>query len=1114
MKKLTCLLSLIILMMNFAFVDAKGISVDNSQTETGVLAYKFKAPSKRNAMVEKTSKARSSLQPMQVAEMPMRAQAKSNIEGYMIYNKSMKYTSWWNLNPQNATSTEIWNSDAIYDVNAGFVIDGIIYAFYYYDTFGLQALETRMVMVDVETGELKNTIDFSVEDFSQIVLTAAYDETEKIAYAYTYSADHNGSYFQKIDIETGEFTFINSTEEFTTNPILAMAYNPVDGKIYGITWEGELCTIDKATGEYSRPIMNIGFYPAYISQAMVYSPYDKAFIYVGTEDDEAWTPHTLVINMDRKEVVYDTRMTDEEQYTILYCSDAVVPEGAPSPAEIISISFGELAKDGEVVVRLPEETFDGYRLTGELTVEIKIDGERYGEVLTEEVGSQIIVPLNNMSDGLHKLTVSTTCNGVKGVDAVEQFYIGKDAPAMPQNIVLTKNKVTWDAVTTGAHNGYIEPERITYNVYLDGEKLNASPIEATEYDVVIPDDEIKYYVATVEAVYEGLVSEKGFSNEYLSGAYSVPAEININGEVMNYVEILDENGDGSTWKYMPDYSALEYKYNKYYDADDWALLPAIRISDETKVYSIEVDAETYNSSKYTEKIAVGITDDEGIGEMQIIIPETSLSDFKGTITNKFIVSSPGDYRIGLHALSEADNYRLRVTAIRVVETNSSTAAPAECMYISATAAEYGQLEATVNFTMPGLSIHGDKLGKNDEITVVVSSSVDSKTVTGKPGSTQLVTISTVQGVNEILLLPSNSAGEGRRATVSIFTGVDVPGKAELIFTHVSEDNKSVTFSWETSTVGASGGFVDPAFVTYQIIRYWPDFDYWFAESEPFEGTQYTYTIKEDTTEPILERLAIISINAAGSTSESDMVSVFLGKPYSMPLIESFEDGEVHYSGLTIEHSTDQYLGTWTLDNPTYYIEKAKHPNRMALIAMTDETVPAIASLMMPKFSSKGVASADVEINAYFYDGMPEAEVLIRDYTGYEVSLGKILGTEFEKGWNSLVFEIPSRELNKTWSEVIIRANLQDSNQYFIIGGYEFKEHSSVNNLEENAHGAVLGGEGYIILKGLDSQLVSIYTADGKQIYFKKVENECEEVSIEAGVYVVKYGKETKKVIVK
>ena len=62
--------------------------------------------------------------------------------------------------------------------------------------------------------------------------------------------------------------------------------------------------------------------------------------------------------------------------------------------------------------------------------------------------------------------------------------------------------------------------------------------------------------------------------------------------------------------------------------------------------------------------------------------------------------------------------------------------------------------------------------------------------------------------------------------------------------------------------------------------------------------------------------------------------------------------------------------------------------------------------------------------------------------------------------------------------------------------------------------AVLGGEGYIILKGLDSQLVSIYTADGKQIYFNKVENECEEVSIEAGVYVVKYGKETKKVITK
>ncbi len=1111
MKRIISFLTVITLIISYSSVDAKEIFDVGKSTDRNVATYGYNAPTKRVSKPthQATKKSR---QNAPSSDFAMASGLQSNIEGYMLYNTNYDYTSWWKLNTSTAKSTRLWSNPAIDESSTGFVTDGTLYAFFYYDNFGLEYLETKMMMFDVETGELLNTIEFNVEDFSETVLVATYDEKEKTAYAYTYSADHNSSYFQKIDIETGEFTYLNEDETFSTNPVLAFAYNPADEKLYGVTLSGYLCEINKQTGEYTE-LFSIGFAPLYLMQSMVYSPFDKGFVYLATENDEYWTPRLVVLNLALQEATKDIAMTQEEQYTILYCNDPIVAEGGAMPAEIQSITFADLASDGEAIILLPEETFDGNRLTGELTVEIKIDGVQYGETLTKNVGEEITIELKNMAEGLHVLTVSTYSNGIKGVDAIEEFFIGKDAPAKPQNVVLSNDKITWDIVTTSAHNGYIEADKITYNVYLNDELLNTTPLTTNSYDIEPYVGEMKSMVAAVEAVYEDKVSAKGFSKEFLAGGYSIPVEFDVDEEMFDYMTIIDDNADAVTWYYNEFESTLEYEYSPYYKADDWAFFPPIHIEDASKVFVIEVDAKTYPSIDYTEKIEVGISRTDNLDDMKIILPEATLNVFDGTLSHKFNVDEAGNYRIAVHVVSDADNYWVRIPAIRVYETSSTTSAPAQCENITATAAEYGRLEATVNFTLPLVSLDGELLNRNEDIMVVVASEAGSVSVSAKPGTNQTVVVPTIQSDNIITLTPSNAAGEGAIATISIYTGVDIPGTATFTSSVVSEDNKSVTFTWETPSVGLNGKYVDPAFVTYQVVRYWEDFDYWFAESGVLDEAQYTFTLKDDDDQDLaLQRLGIVSISAAGSTNSSEVLAVYLGNPYKMPIEEAFEDGESHYVGMTIEDE-EIYTGSWSLDNPVYYVENAIHRDDLALVAMTEENTTSVASVVMPKFSTKGAEMADAIFNVYFYENMGEAEVFVRDYTGVETSIGKITGNEFEKGWNEVVFALPAEMIGKTWLEVIVKATLENKNEYFIIGGYKFKETSSVQSFE-TVNGMVIGGVNEIILKGMQSELVSIYTIDGKLVFMNNIENESKRIQVQPGIYIVKVGRDTTKVIVK
>lgn len=1040
---------------------------------------------------------------MREAEVPT-----SNIYGLQVFNTDDIYDSWWKLDVATAKSTVQWSNDllASYNYNAGFVRKGIVYAI---------TVETGYILkYDLATGEYLGYISLYSSDYSKYILHAAYDEKNDIVYVYTYDASGDGLMFQKYDPDTNTFTHIKTELGVGTladDPIITMGYNPIDGFIYAVTLYGEKwIRIDTENGEYEE-LNSIAFSPAYFTQAMVYSPNDFGFVYVGIDLNEE--TYVMVVEPETGAIKSKTLSVKEEEYAFMYCSDQAVVNNAPAMPEIKELTFEGAATSGKAIVVAPTVTFDGSAITESLEMVVKIDDVTI-DTRTVTAGQEVEIALNNVANGKH--TFSVVCNTVSGVEgaiATREFFVGYDAPAAPQNVVLTETLLTWDAVTAGVNGGMLESV-VTYNVYIDGVKQNDAPIEGTSFEVNIATDVMTKIQAAVEAVSGSKVSEKAYSNILAVGAYQLPLELVCDKDFVNSLTIVDANDDGVKWGWCSDHNAFEYNYSPYLNADDWAILHKTTFPQSRQLYRIDLDVRS-GYAKYPEKFEIGISKTGKIEDMIIVVPETIVaSESIITLGGEFKLEEAGDYFIGIHVFSDADQYYLRVNKINVTMSEAPNSVPEACTEVTATGADYGELMATVEMTMPTINLNGEALDPEKDIIANVHSNVASASTTGKPGERVSVEVVTEQGINNLKIVPENEAGVGTESTVSVYTGVDLPSPAILTSLEVSEDNRTMTFSWESSTVGANGGFVDPAFVTYLILIYYPEQDYWFTEAGPgYADTQYSYTLPEGKSLRSVS-LAIGSQNAAGYNGEGPIVTASLGKPYSIPMEETFEDFTSKYAPMTIEHPSEEYSGSWALDNPTAYVPGSGNGTGTALISYATKDGETYSQLALPKFTAKGADDVKVEIDAYLYDDMADAVVYVRGYDNEILPLGTITKGEEEKGWSTFEFILPEEVLTWEWAELIIKASFTSTDQYLLIGGYSIHEYTGINDISASDV-VIYGLDDAIQITGLEKdELVEVYAIDGRRVAVRRAEAQEMRIEIESGIYVTHCGRKSAKVAVR
>ncbi|MBO7591018.1 MAG: choice-of-anchor J domain-containing protein [Prevotella sp.] len=288
------------------------------------------------------------------------------------------------------------------------------------------------------------------------------------------------------------------------------------------------------------------------------------------------------------------------------------------------------------------------------------------------------------------------------------------------------------------------------------------------------DDRI-YYLAWEESI---LVQAAGFAEETATTGANVDAVPYTNAltsaELFADFGVIDSNKDGSTWTFDSSYGTA-YKWNSSNAANDWLISPAIKL-EAGKKYHFAIDAKAAGAS-FPEKFEVKLgTEAKASALTQSVLDEVTVTSTTFVTYENFNVSvaATGYYHFGIHATSDADQFRLAVANF-LVEAGVEAAAPAAVTDFAVVQTE-GKLEAVVSFKAPTKTVGGDDLTDLTQIDILRDGAVIKSLTEGVTPGAELSYVDNDEaltvGTYTYQVIPYNAVGNGEKSEEkSIFLSV-------------------------------------------------------------------------------------------------------------------------------------------------------------------------------------------------------------------------------------------------------------------------------------------------------------------------------------------------------
>lgn len=947
--------------------------------------------------------------------------AKENLYGFLIYYEGdyenysrMGYCS---INPETGSFSNVIPSE-LTATGVG-QKDGKLYMTAY-ESFWGYIIGAYNLVYDLESGDIIEMDDIDTEyDINQVFTAAGFDAEEGVFYGVNADGE-----FTTYNIETKEYNYYGSTISAQ-----AITYNAESGEVVGIISAADgtyLLNYDKATGE-ADIITEVAYSTDYLG-GLCYSSEDGGYVWNPNSDD--WSKLVLISESGSVTEICDVE--DVGEFSVLVNTDTKkVDPNAPAKAEIESIDFTDAELSGKVVIKLPSLTEGGEAISGEVSYKLSCDGEEIAAG-NGAAGSSVTIDVT-VGQGKHTFSVVCSVGDIDGRQVSQSAYVGNDTPCAPADVKLTATTVSWDAVTEGVNGGYVDAAAVTYTVALNGNVI-AENITETSCATGLPENiELDLYVATVTASCNGLTSAAASSNDLLYGdALTVPVDLAPTAQQAKLFTILDGNGDGSSWSYneggkMP--NSFRYLYNSGNDGDDWLILPAVKMDDTESLYLFSMK-DCCQSASYPERLEVCIGTAPEADAMTRVLLEPKDINYADPAAEEmyFTIDEPGEYYIGIHAISDADKYYLYVGDFKIENTGIHATGPAAASGIKAVAAAEGALSATISATLPTKAIDGSDIAAGTQVTMTVSSAAGEASVEGVAGAEVSVEVATEQGDNRIRVQTSVGENLGMVDYVNVFTGIDVPGLLTDMKAESSEDNLSAKITWAAPTVGANGGYVAPTGITYytceQSIFGW-------QLGEEIGTDVYEYEVSVPAGSPQASQVvAIVGFNEAGSGLISS-VSVPLGQLYELPAKETFANDELAYGPVTIYNGAVQM--DWGLGDPgeIFGVEYMNETGN-ALMGYAFEATSGM--LRFPRFDTASAGRPTLEFTVYCGD----IENILVNASGYGVETREIFNlseTEHGTGYQKFSVELPDAFKNNPWTSFEFEAILGEYGGFFILDSY-------------------------------------------------------------------------------
>lgn len=566
--------------------------------------------------------------------------------------------------------------DANHDVTAGAYAE----RYYYAELTQTDLTTQKMIPVELIRYDIEKDVTESVGELSGYtshINDMSYDYSTKTMYAISVLNDAYTQLFT-IDLNTAESKLVADLDRrFFT---LACTY---EGQLYGISFEGDLCKIDKTNGNVTV-VGATGWHPTYY-QSMEFDHSDETLYWAanlmgGTDFDDCIA--TVDINTGAAQKV--AAVGNSPQIAGLYVPFAASAKGTPSAVSDFECVPGA---NGATTVALywmnPTQTFDGKELSSLTDIKVYRDRELIKTFENPEMGEEMSYTddLGDVKGGYHFYSVVASNSVGEGAEEKVRIFVGRDIPADITTLTLQhdgydKAVISWNQPELGPNGGYVDASSLSYKVVRkpDGRVIADGLKQTTVSDENIsPVGQYSYSVVASNADGESNAVET--ETRVFGPAYSMPVTFDFTAfDADNSWTVMDANKDGYAWMWTKVSSGdrvMGHQASSTAASDDW-LISYYMPFEKDATYRAEMELHAYSA----DKLEFALLD-----EMYTVKPAQVLDTVtikgnrdKQRIGVVFKAESDGYKNLGIHALSPMRADWLEVFNLSVKKAEKSNLA--------------------------------------------------------------------------------------------------------------------------------------------------------------------------------------------------------------------------------------------------------------------------------------------------------------------------------------------------------------------------------------------------------------------------------------------------------
>lgn len=710
-----------------------------------------------------------------------------------------------------------------YYISAAAYADG----YYYYERNLMEGdLEVPVDLVRYDFQQNQSTVVGSLTGFDRHINDMTYDYSTKKMYAISRPGGGNSALFT-IDLTTATTTkLFDLDRSFFT---LACSY---DGRLYGVSFEGDFCQIDPQTGTVTL-IGATGLYPQYY-QSMEFDHSTGQLYWAACLNENRGVENCMAtIDLASGQATSLNLLGNQAQLVGLYIPFSAASFGAPAaPQDFKLTPDSKGAKEAALSWVAPSKTFDGQPISGTLSMTLKRNREPVKTFTNVSPGETITYTdliADEKAGARYTYTLFASNEAGDGAEVEAEAFVGKDIPLPVTNLTLQMTScdamtLSWTMPTKGVNDGYVDFSTLTYEVMRLPDSTKVAPALAADImefseSGITPTQNYSYAVSAVnsEGRTEAVVTAPIVMGPILSMPYTCDFTDEATPDIWT-INNANTNDGGWTWSENQEGRIMAHQPSLTSQSDDWLTSHYLPF-EAGKTYCVDFDYHAFSADNIEFELQ-----DKGQTVQTIFLANLSGNQKNQQMNFAFKARQSGQFTLALHALSpyRADWVELHQISIREAEKINLAAKKltGEAQPMVGKPTDYvvtvGNIGASTvdNFDVMLKDQDGQLLAKTSATTPIKSGEESNVTISWTPANqstTQLYaeiscpgdTTLTDNQTNEPLQLQVREAFDGELISIGT-TSITQANSAPFDFFN---QHSAALNLYSAEEIGRSGGFI-------------------------------------------------------------------------------------------------------------------------------------------------------------------------------------------------------------------------------------------------------------------------------------------------------------------